>query len=94
MQVVSTGYVRPCCFGAAPIGNLNDGRSLAEIANGEEARALRGQLLTGELGQECRNCNARDVVPVEAFRNRVADFLRNSDLPEADAAPTMQAASG
>jgi radical SAM protein with 4Fe4S-binding SPASM domain len=95
MQIVSTGYVRPCCFGAFPIGNLKDGGSLEEIANGEKARALRHQLLTGELSNECRSCNARDVIAVDKFRANVGGFLgvpategeKNPDLVRSAAVP-------
>jgi MoaA/NifB/PqqE/SkfB family radical SAM enzyme len=72
MQIISNGQVRPCCFGAKPIGNLNDGRSLAEIINGPEARQLRQEMLTGNLSHACRQCHARGLVPAAEFQEKIA----------------------
>ena len=75
--IKANGDVLPCCARAA-VGSLNAGASLEDIANCENIRALRGELLSGAVSEICRNCHVYPWVPVEVFRQQVAGFVDSS----------------
>src|SRR5688572_799311 len=72
--VHADGGVSLCCW-APSIGNLRDA-SMREIVRGSQARALRTELLSGRLGEACRACPARGLVPTQALHKRVERTLR------------------
>lgn len=72
------GDVCLCCRSPA-VGNLGD-RSLESILDGEPARALRRELLSGELADHCRLCCERGVTTPDALRGDVEKLLAQDDL--------------
>jgi hypothetical protein len=52
------GSIRPCCW-RPPTGQLKSGESADSIANGDEVRALRARLLTGDPDELCAGCENR-----------------------------------
>lgn len=70
------GGVQLCCAAYRPVGYLKEGTSLANLLNGEEARKLREELLTGNLSHGCKVCPLRGSTTPEALRQKV-ESLRN-----------------
>ncbi len=58
--ISSNGEVRPCCFSALPVGNLNQD-DLAEIWNGEVMQQLRLDILADRINPVCRGAACRFV---------------------------------
>jgi hypothetical protein len=71
------GDVCLCCRSPA-VGNLRE-RPLDAILDGEPARAMRRELLAGELAEHCRNCCERGVTTPEALRRDVEALLAQDD---------------
>ena len=63
------GQVFPCCVydSQHPIGNTNES-SLEDIWNNDEMRALRKQLVEGEIPTNCRRCFQREDEGISSFR--------------------------
>ena len=59
LAIEPDGAVQPCGWWhhGPPMGNLHT-QSFAEIWAGEPRRNLRGQLVTGKLGENCSRCPA------------------------------------
>jgi hypothetical protein len=70
--------VRLCCYSEESVGDLTTGVNLDGVLNGQEARAYREGLLSGEMVDACRNCWARSLVPVESFRQIVTAWVQAS----------------
>jgi radical SAM protein with 4Fe4S-binding SPASM domain len=60
-----TGMVHPCCspymLGGKPMGNLQT-TSFAQILTGPSYARLRGELMRGELSEDCAKCKATDFL--------------------------------
>lgn len=69
--VQSDAAVRPCCFFEEQLGTLAT-TELDQIVEGDAFRALRTELLTGNLRPNCRNCQSRALIDVESFKEKVA----------------------
>jgi MoaA/NifB/PqqE/SkfB family radical SAM enzyme len=67
--VHADGGVSLCCW-AGTVGNLQDA-SLADIVTSAGARALRRELLTGELSHSCQVCPARGLTTIPALQSRL-----------------------
>ena len=79
VEVRPNGEVAPCCV-RAPVGNLAKA-SLSEILSGEPIRALRLQLLTGDLDQVCSNCLQRGPMQPELLQTKVRALREEVRLP-------------
>jgi hypothetical protein len=49
--------------------------SLTEVVEGDSFRALRREMLTGELRPNCRSCSARPLIDREEFQKKVVAFV-------------------
>jgi len=87
--VKANGDVQPCCARTA-VGSLNTA-SLEVIANCDSIRALRGELLSGELSEICRTCHVYPWVPIEELRQRAAGFVDSSEFALDGRRPTAHA---
>jgi hypothetical protein len=74
----ANGDVCLCCRSPA-VGNLRDS-SLESIVDGEPARELRAELLSGELAEHCHSCCERGVTSKDALRRQVEELLAEDDL--------------
>jgi len=73
IQIFGNAKARPCCFHEMEVGPFDETRGLTELWNGEQVRDLRRRLLTGELDNSCRQCNMKQLVPIQALRRKVVD---------------------
>ncbi len=73
VYVRATGEVAPCCW-SRPIGDLRED-PLDRILESAEARALRRELLSGELGPDCAACPAREHTSPAELREAVARLV-------------------
>ena len=71
--VRANGDVCLCCRSPA-VGNVKE-RPLEAILEGDAARALRRELLAGELAPYCVECSERGTTSVAALRTRVEELL-------------------
>lgn len=78
VQVLTDGVVRPCCLSRVTLGRLGHDGSLEEILNSSTARKLRQNLLDGTLDENCRACTARQVIPIDEYRNQMRFRLASS----------------
>lgn len=69
-MLTSGREVKACCW-HPPVGVLAVGGNLDEILNGAAVRALRQQLLEGNLNKHCQSCPARPLTTPEALRKRI-----------------------
>ncbi len=83
LTVKASGAVWTCCR-EHKLGRLHDGNTLAEIVNGKPYRALRRQLLTGELSPMCRDCPDKAVGNVDDLRQALVAYktMCGSNLAE------------
>lgn len=70
VQVLSDGSVRPCCASSFNLGTLGPGVSMEDILDGAEAKALRHELLTGNLRKDCASCPIKSPVSLQQHRQR------------------------
>jgi len=69
VHLYETGIVLPCCGGIeTPFGDLNK-NELASIWNNKHFVSLRNEILTGQLREECQNCQLK-------AKGRVDDLWR------------------
>lgn len=73
VYIRATGEVAPCCW-SRPIGDLRE-ESLDRILESSPARALRRELLSGELGPDCAACPAREHTSPAELRDSVARLV-------------------
>ena len=71
--------VQPCCWHSA-IATLPIGGSLNDLLDGPAMRAIRRQLLTGELNEHCRQCPVRLLTTQNILRNHLLEEL--TKIPE------------
>ena len=72
-QIKHNQNITFCCW-MKSLGNLK-GESLDHILNGEQARAYRKGLLTGELMPECKVCPVRESIPLQYQIQNVKNYL-------------------
>jgi len=53
-QILSDGLVRPCCWCAGSLGNLQD-KDMEEIWYGKKAEELRSHILSGVVHSMCQD---------------------------------------
>jgi len=91
LHVWSNGDVTPCCtfFGKAlVIGNVKD-RTLKEIWNGDEIKAIRRQLLSGEVNPVCFAClTQRETETFTAAKEGTRKKAAAEPAAATEAAPT------
>jgi len=68
--VSATGDVALCCWSKRVAGNLGE-QTLDQILEGESARTLRRELLTGELDIDCQRCPMRGETTTEQLEQCV-----------------------
>ena len=69
----ANGHIAPCrirCTGSIP---MSAGTSLGTIIEGDDFRALRRRLLTGDLDATCAACHHKPLASTEMLRRRVVD---------------------
>lgn len=75
--------LKPCCK-KAPLANYEKGVSTSTLRNNVAFTALRSELLTGDLGVDCRNCHIRPMVSIKHFSEMLglspAEALRAQQL--------------
>lgn len=74
------GGVSLCCV-RKPVGNLTQ-QSLASILHGEEARALRRDLLSGKPDGACRGCGLRGATSPLTLQEKVKALQESVVTPE------------
>lgn len=79
VEIRTNGDVAPCCF-RPTLGNVQK-QSISGILQGQRARRLRSELLTGALDSYCRTCRAKPLVPIAALRAEVAKRRELIALP-------------
>lgn len=72
VEFQTDGAVTPCC-NRPPIGTLGT-QSLNDILNGEAARRLRADLLSGTPDQHCRRCHIRPPTQPDKLRRFVSNL--------------------
>lgn len=78
-MVRTNGRVDPCCwYYGDDIGEIST-QPFSEVVNGDKVQELRRQLLTGELGDNCRNCPSRGITTPEHLRTIVKSKLRGAN---------------
>lgn len=75
LQIYGDGQVVSCCFASMRIGRVGKDGSVENILDGNRARRLRWELLTGEMNDLCRNCSFRPLIPLEEYRRKMSDKL-------------------
>jgi hypothetical protein len=69
------GGIAPCCR-RPPIGTLTED-SLPTILNGDKARELKANLLSGRLDDHCMNCQARAMTSPAQLAQKVSALVAN-----------------
>jgi hypothetical protein len=77
VEFQTNGAVTPCCNRPA-IGTLSV-QSLEDILNGEAARRLRADLLSGTPDQHCRRCHIRAPTQPDELRRSVCGLLTHAE---------------
>jgi len=97
VEFKADGGILPCCV-RGPIGNMGD-RSLANIVNGVEIRALRLALLSGRPDEICQARGLRSVITPAVLQSKVGMLIDSIKPPEQfdgesylDANPDVRAA--
>lgn len=69
--IYPNGDVQPCCwFGHGKIGSIN-AQGFNGAVNGDEARKLRSELLTGNLRQVCKVCPSKSSTTPGELRKKI-----------------------
>jgi molybdenum cofactor biosynthesis enzyme MoaA len=89
MLLMANGGAEPCCGGYGAIGDYTDASTLADVANNENVRALRRQLLTGELSELCQTCSLRGGIPVAEFQAKIAQMMARTPPVDVDGATVI-----
>jgi MoaA/NifB/PqqE/SkfB family radical SAM enzyme len=77
LYITESGDVMVCCTSRIILGNVNE-RSIAEIWNSEELKALRKRILKGRYARDCKiNCCRGYVLPNYYKKMRFGSFLTN-----------------
>lgn len=84
VEFSASGHCKPCCI-------IDTGLGLNEFGgperNGPYLRALRHELLTGQLNAQCANCHLRKKVSVEVMAQRHHAKLQQHGVGDLDAWP-------
>ncbi|MFO1159898.1 MAG: radical SAM protein [Reyranellaceae bacterium] len=80
--IATNGEVLPCCFGAPPVGNLNDS-SFEEIWNGEAMQSLRKSLSENRIPKACEKGLCKYVLNSRLAREE--EERQRSELEKAEA---------
>lgn len=63
LQILSDGTIRPCCWCAGNLGNINE-FTLEQIWNGEKIKELRNYISNGKIHPICS-----EISPCPYIRN-------------------------
>ena len=80
--ITTNGDVLPCCFGAPPVGNLND-TSFEEIWNGGEMQALRQALSENRMPRACEKGLCKYVLNTRLAREEEERRLAEAEQAKA-----------
>ena len=69
IEVRSDGKVAPCCI-RPPISNCT-GSNIRFARRSDEHKALRSNLLNGDLDEVCKECHLKSLVPSAEFRQKI-----------------------
>lgn len=75
LQVRTDGRLRPCCMTSLHLGQVPQDGNMDDVFNGETARTLRRNLLTGNLDSFCQRCNFRSVTRTDTLRERIRGIV-------------------
>lgn len=67
--------IQPCCWHPA-VDTLPVGGSLNKVLNGPGMRAIRRQLLTGQLNEHCRQCPVRPLTTPDILIHYLLQKMR------------------
>lgn len=80
--ITTNGEVLPCCYGAPPVGNLNDS-SFDEIWNGEAMQSLRKSLSENRIPKACEKGICKYVLNTRLAKEE--EERRRSEAEKAEA---------
>lgn len=81
--ITTNGEVLPCCFGAPPVGNLNDS-SFEEIWNGEPLQSLRKSISENRIPKACEKGVCKYVLGARLAREEEERRRAEADKVQAE----------
>lgn len=81
--IATNGEVLPCCFGAPPVGNLNES-SFEEIWNGEAMQSLRKSLSENRIPKACEKGVCKYVLNTRLAREEGERRRNEAEKAEAE----------